>query len=90
MKKYVVILLMLSVSCKQYQTAPSWNTCEQYEYIYTLPENKNKPCVVEQIIYNDVKAIGYVTPCGCLIVIPHPSFSAPLKFTIGDTIYLNR
>ena len=46
---------MLSVGCKQYQSTPSWNTCEQYEYIYTLPENKNKPCIVEQIIYNDTK-----------------------------------
>ena len=61
---------MLLTGCRQYQTAPSWNTCEQYEYVYTLPENKNKPCIVEQIIYNDTKAIGYLTPCGCLIVIP--------------------
>jgi hypothetical protein len=89
MKKYIVALILM-VSCRQYQTAPSWNTCEQYEYIYTLPENKNKPCIVEQIIYNDTKAIGYSTACGCLIVIPHPSFNAGLKFIVGDTIYLNR
>lgn len=89
MKKYIVALILI-VSCRQYQTAPSWNTCEQYEYIYTLPENKNKPCIVEQIIYNDTKAIGYSTACGCLIVIPHPSFNAGLKFIVGDTIYLNR
>ena len=89
MKKYIVALILM-VSCRQYHTAPSWNTCEQYEYIYTLPENKNKPCIVEQIIYNDTKAIGYSTACGCLIVIPHPSFNAGLKFIVGDTIYLNR
>ncbi len=89
MKKYIIVLILLA-GCRQYQSAPSWNTCEQYEHIYTLPENKNKPCIVEQFIYNDTKAIGYSTPCGCLIVIPHPSFNAGLKFEVGDTIYLNR